>query len=441
MEFLISVDFTPRSKPAPPHYNRDNENTIMQTQLADFISNTAEGKEAEAILRSCVHCGFCTATCPTYQLLGDEDDGPRGRIYLIKSVLEGNQATEKTQLHLDRCLTCRSCETTCPSGVNYHRLLDIGRAEVEKQVPRSALQKCLRWLIVTIMPERNLFSPLMFLGQMFRPLLPPVLKEKVPPRPSVKLAAPVTQHTRKMLMLEGCVQPSMAPNINTATLRILNALGVSITPTPKAGCCGALRHHLNAQDAAKADMRRNIEAWLPELDAGAEAIIINASGCGAQIADYGKLFASDPGFAGSASRISERSFDIAEILLQEEQNIIAKLESSPSAIAGTKVAFHSPCTLQHGQNITGMVERILSAAGCELMPVTDSHLCCGSAGTYSIFQPELSKQLRSNKIDALTAHQPHIIVTANIGCLTHMLPATGIPVKHWVELIDQALGL
>lgn len=412
----------------------------MQTQLADFISNTAAGDEAESILRSCVHCGFCTATCPTYQLLGDEDDGPRGRIYLIKSVLEGNQATQKTQQHLDRCLTCRSCETTCPSGVNYHRLLDIGRAEVEKQVPRTAAQRFLRWLIVTIMPERRLFSPLMRLGQWFRPLLPSGLKEKVPAYPKALLEPPRNHHNRTMLMLEGCVQPSMAPNINIATLRVLDKLGISIKATPEAGCCGALRHHLNAQEAAEKDMRANIDIWTAALQGGAEALIVNASGCGAQMKDYGKLLAADPAYAEKAQQISDLSFDIAEILIREEANLISRLQASSSAIAGKKVAFHSPCTLQHGQSISGVVERLLSAAGCELMPVADGHLCCGSAGTYSIFQPQLSTQLRDNKIAALTQHQPEVIVTANIGCLNQMLPATDIPVKHWIELIDEALS-
>jgi len=412
----------------------------MQTQLTDILLNTAEGKEAEAILRSCVHCGFCTATCPTYQLLGDEDDSPRGRIYLIKSVLEGNEATEKTQQHLDRCLTCRSCETTCPSGVNYHRLLDIGRAEVEKQVSRSALQKALRWLIVTIMPERKIFSPLMVLGQFFRALLPTALKEKVPPRTIERLSTPTAQHPRKMLMLEGCVQPSMAPNINSATLRVLDALQISVIATPKAGCCGALRQHLNAQEAAKNDMRRNIDAWQQELQNGAEAIIANASGCGAQLKDYEKLLASDASYASAAATIASKSFDIAEILVNEEQNLIAKLEAKKSNFSGKKVAFHSPCTLQHGQSIVGVVERFLSAAGYDVLPVIDSHLCCGSAGTYSIFEPKLSKQLRENKISALSSGQPDVIATANIGCLSHMMPATNIPVKHWVELIDDALS-
>jgi glycolate oxidase iron-sulfur subunit len=411
----------------------------MQTQLADFISTTADGKEAEAILRSCVHCGFCTATCPTYQLLGDEDDGPRGRIYLIKAVLEGNPASAKTQQHLDRCLTCRACETTCPSGVNYHRLLDIGRAEVERQVPRSSLQRLLRWLIVTIMPERRIFSPLMWLGQWFRFLLPATIKEKVPPRTRQRLAAPKSQQARKMLLLEGCVQPSMAPNINTATLRVLDSLGISIQPTPKAGCCGALRHHLNAQEAAKDDMRRNIDAWWSALQAGAEALISNASGCGAQIRDYGKILAQDADYADKAKEVSSRTLDIAEVLLKEEQALIARLQEKPRNLAGKKVAFHSPCTLQHGQKITGAVERILTAAGCQLVPVADSHLCCGSAGTYSIFQSALSKQLRSNKLNALTRGEPDIIATANIGCLTHMQGASDVPVLHWIELIEQAL--
>lgn len=413
----------------------------MQTQLADFISNTAEGKEADAILRSCVHCGFCTATCPTYQLLGDEDDSPRGRIYLIKAVLEGNQATQKTQQHLDRCLTCRSCETTCPSGVNYHRLLDIGRAEVEKQVKRSAWQRLLRWLLLSIMPERHLFSPLMRLGQWFRPLLPAFLKEKIPARCKQPLIMPsaAVQHPRRMLMLEGCVQPSMAPNINIATVRVLNAIGISIEPTTKAGCCGALRQHLNAQQAAANDMRRNIDAWWPALQQGAEAIVVNASGCGTQVKDYNKVLENDSNYANKAEHISQHSFDIAEILIQEEQTLLNKLQNSRSSIAGRKVAFHSPCTLQHGLSITGVVERLLTAAGCELVSVADSHLCCGSAGTYSIFEPKLSKQLRDNKLRALSAEQPEVIATANIGCLSHMQPVADVPVKHWVELIDEAL--
>lgn len=412
----------------------------MQTQLADFIAATTEGQEADRILRSCVHCGFCTATCPTYQLLGDEDDGPRGRIYLIKSVLEGHTATEKTQQHLDRCLTCRSCETTCPSGVDYHRLLDIGRHEVEKQVPRSLSQRLLRRAITTVMPERQLFTPLFKLGQLFRPVLPKLLKEKIPTKPDTLLSAPTETHSRRMIMLEGCVQPAMAPNTNTATLRVLNAIGISLESNSKTGCCGALRHHLNAQEQALADMQRNIDGWAEQLQQGAEAIVINASGCGAQIKDYGKLFANDPLYAEKAALISRKAFDLSEVLLQQEQAIIAKLKTSNSSLQGKKVAFHSPCTLQHGQSIKGTVERLLIAAGCELTAVADSHLCCGSAGTYSIFQPELSKQLRANKLDALSAEQPELIATANIGCQSHMQGAADVPVVHWIELLDQAIN-
>jgi glycolate dehydrogenase iron-sulfur subunit len=411
----------------------------MQTQLADFISNTAEGREADAILRSCVHCGFCTATCPTYQLLGDEDDGPRGRIYLIKSVLEGNEATSLTQLHLDRCLTCRACETTCPSGVNYHRLLDIGRDVVDRQVPRSMLQRGLRWLLLAIMPQRRLFSVLMKTGQWFRPLLPAVLKEKIPPRTTARLSPPGMQHSRKMLLLEGCVQPAMAPNINIATARVLDALGISLEPAPGAGCCGALRHHLNAQQAARNDMRRNIDAWWPALQAGAEAVVINTSGCAPQVKDYATLLADDPEYAAKAEAVSRSSFDIAQILLREKEPLLAKLGGLKAPLAGRKVAFQSPCTLQHGQGIIGAVEQLLIAAGCELVPVADGHLCCGSAGTYSIFQPTLSQQLRSNKVSALTAGQPEMIATANIGCLSHLQPAVDIPVRHWIEIIDEAL--
>jgi glycolate oxidase iron-sulfur subunit len=287
----------------------------MQTQLADFISNTPEGREADAILRSCVHCGFCTATCPTYQLLGDEDDGPRGRIYLIKSVLEGNEATALTQLHLDRCLTCRACETTCPSGVNYHRLLDIGRSEVDKQVPRSVFQRAIRALLLTIMPRRQLFSPLMKTGQWLRPLLPTFLKEKIPPKTTARLSPPGTHHRRKMLLLEGCVQPAMAPNINIATARVLDALGISLAPAPGAGCCGALRQHLNAQEAARNDMRRNIDAWWPALQAGAEAVVINTSGCAPQVKDYATLLADDPEYAAKADDILSLTLESAAILL------------------------------------------------------------------------------------------------------------------------------
>ena len=411
----------------------------MQTQLAESIAATPEGLEADAILRSCSHCGFCSATCPTYQLIGNEDDSPRGRIYLIKSVLEGNPASAATQKHLDRCLTCRACETTCPSGVNYHRLLDIGRDEVDRQVARPISQRALRWLITTVMPQRRLFSPLLKLGQWFRPLTPKSLREKIPVPTKDLRKLPEKQHNRSMLLLEGCVQPAMAPNINIATARVLDAIGISLQSTPGAGCCGALRQHLSAQQNAKNDMRRNVDAWGPALAAGAEAIVINTSGCGPQVKEYGTLLADDSDYAQPAAHVSAASFDLAEILIKEEATLLDRLSGKASPLSGRKVAFHSPCTLQHGQRIIGVVERLLSAAGCEVLAVKDNHLCCGSAGTYSIFQPELSKRLRADKVAALTANSPEVIATANIGCLAHMAPSAGVPVKHWIELLDEAL--
>jgi glycolate oxidase iron-sulfur subunit len=404
----------------------------MQTNLADFIKDTAEGQEADAILRSCVHCGFCTATCPTYQLLGDELDGPRGRIYLIKQVLEGKAATEKTQMHLDRCLTCRNCESTCPSGVQYGRLVDIGRGIVEKQVKRPLAQQLVRTALKEILPRKSVFNPAMKLGQLVRPLLPGVLKNKVPQaRPAG--VWPLRSHARKMLLLDGCVQPAMSPNINAATARVLDALEVQLIIAPKAGCCGAIRHHLNDQDGALDDMRRNIDAWWPYVEAGAEAIVMTASGCGVTVKEYGHLLAHDTAYAARAARISELTKDLSEIMPAFEQQLAAKVKLKK------RVAYHPPCTLQHGQQIRGKVEGVLRAVGVDVTLCADSHLCCGSAGTYSVLQPELSYQLRDNKLKNLEATQADEIVSANIGCLTHLQSGTDTPVRHWIELIDQAL--
>jgi glycolate oxidase iron-sulfur subunit len=404
----------------------------MQTNLADFIKDTAEGQEADAILRSCVHCGFCTATCPTYQLLGDELDGPRGRIYLIKQVLEGKAATEKTQMHLDRCLTCRNCESTCPSGVQYGRLVDIGRGIVEKQVKRPLAQQLVRTALKEILPRKSVFNPAMKMGQLVRPLLPGVLKNKVPQaRPAG--VWPLRSHARKMLLLDGCVQPAMSPNINAATARVLDALEVQLIVAPKAGCCGAIRHHLNDQDGALDDMRRNIDAWWPYVEAGAEAIVMTASGCGVTVKEYGHLLAHDTAYAARAARISELTKDLSEIMPAFEQQLAAKVKVKK------RVAYHPPCTLQHGQQIRGKVEGVLRAVGVDVTLCADSHLCCGSAGTYSVLQPELSYQLRDNKLKNLEATQADEIVSANIGCLTHLQSGTDTPVRHWIELIDQAL--
>ena len=404
----------------------------MQTNLADFIKDTPEGQEADAILRSCVHCGFCTATCPTYQLLGDELDGPRGRIYLIKQVLEGKAATEKTQMHLDRCLTCRNCESTCPSGVQYGRLVDIGRGIVEKQVKRPLAQQLVRTALKEILPRKSVFNPAMKMGQLVRPLLPGVLKNKVPQaRPAG--VWPSRSHARKMLLLDGCVQPAMSPNINAATARVLDALEVQLIIAPKAGCCGAIRHHLNDQDGALDDMRRNIDAWWPSVEAGVEAIVMTASGCGVTVKEYGHLLAHDTAYAARAARISELTKDLSEIMPAFEQQLAAKVKVKK------RVAYHPPCTLQHGQQIRGKVEGVLRAVGVDVTLCADSHLCCGSAGTYSVLQPELSYQLRDNKLKNLEATQADEIVSANIGCLTHLQSGTDTPVRHWIELIDQSL--
>ncbi|MFC7297764.1 glycolate oxidase subunit GlcF [Herminiimonas aquatilis] len=406
----------------------------MQTNLADFIKDTREGQEADAILRSCVHCGFCTATCPTYQLLGDELDGPRGRIYLIKQVLEGKAPTAKTQLHLDRCLTCRNCETTCPSGVQYGRLIDIGRKVVADRVPHSFATQLTRTVLKEVLPRKWLFTPAMKAGQMVRPLLPKSLQNKVPRKQDAGVW-PTHVHARKMLLLDGCVQPAMSPNINAATARVFDVLGVQLVVAPKAGCCGAIRHHLNDHEGALNDMRRNIDAWWPLVQAGAESIVMTASGCGATVKDYGHLLAHDATYAEKALRISALTKDLSEILPAFEAELQSKLKGKISQ----RVAYHPPCTLQHGQQIRGKVEGVLRAVGVDVQLCADSHLCCGSAGTYSVLQPELSYQLRDKKIANLQATKPDMIVSANIGCLTHIQSGTATPVKHWIELIDQAL--
>jgi len=410
----------------------------METHLADFVRHAEAGREAEAILRKCVHCGFCTATCPTYQLFGDELDGPRGRIYLIKQVLEGVQPTGKTRLHLDRCLTCRSCETTCPSGVRYGRLLDIGREIVAEKLPRTGMDGVMRNALKALLPRPGLFGPAMKLGQAFRPLLPAVLKAKVP-APQHPGPWPQSTHKRRMLALAGCVQPAMLPNINVAAARVLDKLGISLIETPKAGCCGAVRHHLDDVEGGRDDARRNIDAWWPDIEAGCEAIVVTASGCGVHVKDYGHLLQDDPRYAGKAERVGALARDVSEVVAAEGERLAALLGVSPSLTFPQRIAFHSPCTLQHGQKLKGVAEALLVKAGFELTPVADSHLCCGSAGTYSVLQAEIAGQLRSNKLAALNAGRPAAIASANIGCITHLQEASGIPVRHWIELLAERL--
>ena len=412
----------------------------MQTNLADFIKNTRDGDEAESILRACVHCGFCTATCPTYQLLGDELDGPRGRIYLIKQVLEGAPVTQKTQTHLDRCLTCRNCESTCPSGVQYGRLVDIGRKVVDQRVQRPLGERIKRYVLKETLPRRGLFTAAITLGRLVKPVLSHSLQDKLPAA-AAPGRWPTRSHARKMLVLEGCVQPGMAPNINAATARVLDALQVQLIAAPKAGCCGALRYHLNDQDGGLDDMRRNVDAWWPYVsgETGApqvEAIVMTASGCGVTVKEYGHLLAHDPAYAQKAQRISSLTRDLSEVMPAFETELAGRMSGR---IAG-RVAYHPPCTLQHGQQIRGKVEGVLRAVGVDVVLCADSHLCCGSAGTYSMLQPELSHQLRDRKVANLEATGAQTIVSANIGCLTHLQSGTQTPVRHWIELIDEALA-
>ncbi len=406
----------------------------MQTHLAAEFKGTPDGDEAEAILRRCVHCGFCTATCPTYQVLGDELDGPRGRIYLIKQVLEGEQPTRTTQLHLDRCLTCRNCESTCPSGVEYGRLVDIGRRVVEEKVPRGAGSRALRWALKEGLTS-PLFAPAMKLGQALRPLLPQALKDKVPARQDAG-RWPARGHARKVLMLAGCVQPAMMPNINAATARVLDAAGIQVLVAVQAGCCGAVKFHLNDQAGGKAQMRANIDAWWPHVESGeVEAIVMNASGCGVTVKEYGHLLRHEPGYADKAGRISELTRDLSELL----PDLVAALRGKVTPTAGL-LAFHPPCTLQHGQQLRGGVEAHLTQLGFTVrVAMNESHLCCGSAGTYSVLHPEIGHELRDRKLGHLNELQPQAIISANIGCITHLQSGTATPVRHWVELLDAAL--
>ena len=414
----------------------------MQTNLAPEFKGTREGQAAEAILRKCVHCGFCNATCPTYQLLGDELDGPRGRIYLMKQVLEGAPVTRSTQQHLDRCLTCRNCETTCPSGVEYGHLVDIGRKIVEERVQRPLGERLLRGALKEGLTS-PLFGPAMKIGQWVRPLLPAALKAKVPARSGARAHQwPQREHPRKVLMLLGCVQPAMAPNINSATARVLDAAGIQTLVADGAGCCGALRTHLNDIDGGLADMRRNIDAWWPLVQGltsqgRVEAIVMNASGCGVTVKDYGHALAHDPDYADKARAVSELTRDLSELLPELVPQLLPKLRG----IKTRQLAFHPPCTLQHGQQLRGGVETHLNALGFDVkVSISESHLCCGSAGTYSVLQPVLARQLRDRKLANLAPLEAQVIVSANIGCIQHLQTGTTTPVKHWVEVLDEALA-
>ncbi len=505
----------------------------MQTNLADFIRDTPDGEEAAGIIGRCVHCGFCNATCPTYQLCGDELDGPRGRIYLMKQVLEGATPSASTQLHLDRCLGCLGCETTCPSGVEYGRLLDIGRRVVAEQTSRPPAQTLARAALRHTLMSRA-FAPALKLGQALRPLLPAALREKIPPTQNAG-AWPARSHARQMLLLRGCVQPAMLPNIDAATARVLDAFGIQTIVAPEAGCCGALHHQLDDPERSLQMARRNIDAWLPYLDSGSEAILMNASGCGAHVREYAHLLRNDPDYAAQALRVSALTKDLCEVLpallaesaitlaapgprvvsqatpsfprkqepipgprrvfqatpsfprkrepipdprrvFQATPSFPRKREPIPSPrrvfqatpsfprkrdpipgprkvfqatpsfprkrepIPGPRVVFQAPCSLQHGQKITGTVEAMLTALGCDLLGHDEAHLCCGAAGSYSLTQPAIAQALRDRKLANLDAVQPELILSANVGCIAHLQAATETPVMHWIEWLDACLG-
>lgn len=413
----------------------------MQTALSPEFKNTRAGDDAESILRSCVHCGFCNATCPTYQVLGDELDGPRGRIYLIKQMLEGGEVGRSTQEHLDRCLTCLNCQTTCPSGVEYGRLVAIGRNLVDARVARPAPQKAVRWLLRETLTSA-LFAPLLKWGRICRPLLPSVLRKYVPPGlkgPETAEKLPTGQHARKVLMLAGCVQPSLMPNINRATARVLDACGIQVLLAEGAGCCGAIREHLSDVEGALRNARQNIDAWWPMVSTGAvEAIVSNASACGLAVKNYGEALEQDPVYRDKALRISALTRDLSELLPQLLPQLKAKLRRP---VGAQRWVFHPPCTLQHGQSLRGGVEAHLGQLGFDIgVARNEAHMCCGSAGTYSLLQPELARQLRDRKLTHLAEGGTCGILSANIGCIQHLQSGTKLPVRHWIEVLDEAVA-
>lgn len=399
----------------------------MQTKIHPDLAGLHEVQLADSILRSCVHCGFCNATCPTYQELGDERDGPRGRIYLVKQMLETGEATARTRQHLDRCLTCRSCETTCPSGVRYAMLADVGRQLIERQTRRPWFERAVRRTLRAIVPWPRRFGPLLRVGQWLRPVLPPILRSKVPRRqhPGPR---PTSSHSRTVVLLGGCVQSVATPLTNAAATRVLNRLGITAVEPGGAGCCGAMSYHLSEHDEAKDFMRRNIDAWRPYLET-AEAFVSCASGCGAMLKDYAHILRGDPDYATPARRVSEKARDLSEVLQEED------LSSLEVSVQG-RTALHCPCTLTHALHADGTLRTVLQRVGIELAATREDHLCCGSAGTYSILQPALSGRLLDRKLDVLTGDDPQRIVTANIGCQLHLGCKAEVPVQHWIELLD-----
>lgn len=399
----------------------------MHSTFKVTFNTPSDEQDAQDILSRCVHCGFCNATCPTYQLLGDELDGPRGRIYLIKHILEGEGVTQQANAHLDRCLNCRNCETTCPSGVKFGRLLDIARHLIEPMVARGWYARLLRQLLLLILPYPARVSGLVRCGRWLRPWLPRFIQRKIPAL-TVQPAWPLTQHARRILLLDGCVQPSLAPSINAKTARVLDKLGISVVRPAATGCCGAINYHLGDHAGSLVMVKQLIDRCWPEISSGVEAIVATASGCSMMLKEYAQLLRDDPAYADKARRFSGMCKDLSEVLQAEDLTHLT--------VAAKKIAVQSPCTLQHGQQLNGVVESILLRLGFELTEVPDAHWCCGSAGTYSILQADLAERLRQKKLANLQQGQPALIATANIGCLLHLQEQAEIPVMHWIELLD-----
>lgn len=414
----------------------------MQIKIVPEFQNDADIGAVKAIVNKCVHCGFCTATCPTYQVLGDERDGPRGRIYLMKEMVEGAPVSVKTQMHLDRCLTCRNCESTCPSGVRYGRLVDIGRRLVDERVVRPLSQRFTRWAMRETLSRRQWFGFLFGIARIVRPVLPASLKKKVQPPPAAGMwpdYAHASKSVRQMLLHQGCVQPALMPNVDAATARVFDKLGIQLLIAPSAECCGAIRQHLNDHHGAEAQMKRNIDAWWPHVEKGVETIVINASGCGVMIKDYAEILANDPDYAEKAMRVSTMARDISEILPDFSNELEALSAKKRAGAIPERVTYHPPCTLQHGMKVRGHVETLLGKLGVTLRLCQDSHLCCGSAGTYAILQPVLSQELRDRKLSNIMKTEPQAIVSGNVGCINHLQSGTDVPVRHWIELIDRMI--